>query len=552
MRMEYVPSTPIHGNTLSMRISRIADDFWIIFTWHGTKDLVKPSESQLKRLALVSAEGRANNTVRGLAPGLIDPSKGEKGGRIPFPDLKGNCEGRGQTWHSRYGLEKAPRRARTKKNRSTRRLTTAVDESDPIEVDDTGERSYPELEMDYIAKALEAYHNGVDLENESAMTDGLYPATEFGYAFQHHEGLADLASADYLSDQMSLADGTYFATLNHGEPMDLTSSGGHSNTCDQRYPTIATDHTPQQFQQATHIESSDGQSYTSSDMMFPDQDYQSSSSSVILDDQRVQAHRLKVPIELHQQYANSADDAVQGYSMKGVVFQDKVALPIMAPSDIDFPLDPRLRMLDNQRASGSLLCHVLHESDFPMIDNEDLAAPVIGSKAQPQGPNASLRAFGSPPGPPATGFEAQLFDPNIASFGDHPAAPVGLQTEPFEPNADFEPFDSRPVTTFEDSVDHHEYETRSNFRSSDNQSASSFEGYTHPQNYEPQSSSSSFDNQRFRAPNLSVAETPSNHDLIAQNVEDNASAFEEPVNHQEGSRFGFEDSMFDHKDFQYY
>ena len=546
MRMEKLVSTPGHGNTLSMRIGRMLDDYLIISTWHGTKDFVKPSEDQLKRLALLSDEARAKNSTRGFTPGLIDPSKGEEGGRIPLPVLKGNCEGRGQTWHTRYGQEEAPRAARTRKHRSTRLLTTTVDESDPVEVEDTGEQSYPELEIDYVAKAFEAYRDGVDLENESAMTDGLYPANEFGYAFQYHEGLADLASANYLSDQMSFADAAYCATQNHGEPIDLTSSRGHSNTCDGPYYTIATDHTPQGSRKIKHFGSSDGQSYTSSDMMFPDRAHQPSSSSVILDDQHVQAHQLEAPIELHQQYANSTDDALQSCSMEGMVFQDKVASPIMAPSDIDFPLDPRLQMFDNQHASDSLMCHDPHESEFPMADDEDPAAPVIGFKAQSQGSNASLRAFGSPLGPPAISFEAQLSDPNIGYFGAHPAAPViGLENKSLEPNAGFEPFDSQPMTTFEEFVHPHEYETRSNFRSSDNQLASSFEEYTHPQNYEPHSSFSNFDNQSFRAPNLSVAETPFDLDLMEQD-------FEEPINHQESSRLAFEESMFDHENFRYY
>lgn len=102
VRMEDGPSKPAKGNVLSMRISRMMDGFSIISTWHGTKDWSRPSKDQQRRLAKISLAAQGNNTTRGFTPGLIDPSQGEDGGRVPLPKIAvKSCEGRGHTWSSR-------------------------------------------------------------------------------------------------------------------------------------------------------------------------------------------------------------------------------------------------------------------------------------------------------------------------------------------------------------------------------------------------------------------------------------------------------------------
>ena len=102
VRMEDGPSKPAKGNVLSMRISRMMDDFSIISTWHGTKDWSRPSKDQQRRLAKISLAAQGNNTTRGFTPGLVDPSQGEDGGRVPLPKMaEKSCEGRGHAWSSR-------------------------------------------------------------------------------------------------------------------------------------------------------------------------------------------------------------------------------------------------------------------------------------------------------------------------------------------------------------------------------------------------------------------------------------------------------------------
>ena len=169
MRMENLDSRPVSGNTLSMRINRILDHFSIIYTWHGTKDWNNPTYDQKQRLFALSDEARKNNTTRGFTPGLIDPGKGEEGGRIPVPKLNGKCEGRGPTWKSRYGIdegEEATETARTRKSRSTRSLTTGEDDFTPIEIDEVEDvdvywdEPCPDFEIDYLAMFHERYETG--------------------------------------------------------------------------------------------------------------------------------------------------------------------------------------------------------------------------------------------------------------------------------------------------------------------------------------------------------------------------------------------------------
>ncbi|KAG7005141.1 hypothetical protein G7Y79_00021g050080 [Physcia stellaris] len=113
VRMEDGPSKPAKGNVLSMRISRMMDDFSIISTWHGTKDWSRPSKDQQRRLAKISLAAQGNNTTRGFTPGLVDPSRGEAGGRVPLPKMaEKSCEGRGHAWSSRVsGPTPAARKA---------------------------------------------------------------------------------------------------------------------------------------------------------------------------------------------------------------------------------------------------------------------------------------------------------------------------------------------------------------------------------------------------------------------------------------------------------
>lgn len=575
MRMESLPSKPVSGNTISMRINRILDNFSIVYTWHGTKDWVNPTRDQRRREGLLSDEARANNTTRGFTPGLIDLSKGEKGGRIPLPGINGKCEGRGQAWNSRQGKKTAFTAAGARNERSTRPLT--------ILVDDFEDQPCPEFEIDYIAKSREENPGDRDFDNQSTISDESYPATKLDNASQHHRDFVDLESSDYmpiLSDQTSLTDGTYYAAQSHGECIDLESSDVHSNMCAQPYPTIEMGHAPQHYQEVRNFESSDGQSYTSSDMMFPDQDYQSSSSSVVLEDQHIQVHQLKIPVEHRQQYTEFPDHDVQPYIVRRMDFQDKATLPTMAFPDSSSELDPRLQMFNVQYASDSSLYHTQQKSDFPMIDNQELAAssinsdaqtvepnenfqlvgnqptaPTIGFETQPFEPNASFRAFGKRPGSPLMSFRAQPFNPSAGfqSFGDHSAAPViGFEAQPLEPKASFEPFNNQPATTFEEFINSHAYETQSNFQSSDNQSTSPLVEYTYHQGYELQSGFNISDNQRLPASSLSVAETPFDLDLVEQNSEDNASTFEKPVDHQEGNASALEKLMSDHENLWYY
>lgn len=100
VRMENVPSRPAKGNVLSMRISRLSDPFSIVYTWHGTKDWVRPTKDQERRLGKLSAEAQAANSTRGFTPGLISPARGEQGGRIPVPEA-GRSQGRGHKWQKR-------------------------------------------------------------------------------------------------------------------------------------------------------------------------------------------------------------------------------------------------------------------------------------------------------------------------------------------------------------------------------------------------------------------------------------------------------------------
>lgn len=86
MRMQD-PDSRLNGNVLSMRISRMMDDYTIIFTWRGTCDWNHPTKDQERRLTRLDNEAIEHNSTRRFTPGLMYPELGEAGGRIPLPDL---------------------------------------------------------------------------------------------------------------------------------------------------------------------------------------------------------------------------------------------------------------------------------------------------------------------------------------------------------------------------------------------------------------------------------------------------------------------------------
>ena len=553
MRMEPVSSKPGTGNTVSMRINRILDAFSIIYTWHGTKDWVNPTRDQRRRLALLSDDCRANNTTRGFTPGLIDLSKGEQGGRIPVPKLNGKCEGRGQEWLELHGKRKrkAGKASGPRKHRSKSASITVVDEFE--------DQPCPEFEIDYIAKYREQYLGGGDgdFDNQSATSDEsyveteLYRATGLDNACHHHQELVDLESSNYLpvsSDQI------HHTTLDHGGFIDSESSGVHSNMCDQPYPTIEMDSTARHHQEIRSFEDSEGQSYTSSDMIFRNQKYPSSSSS-FLDDQHIQANHLDMPIEYHQKHARIPEHEVQPYIMRRMEFQDNVTLPTMPFSDSDIQLDPRLQAFNTQQASDLDLYDTQYQPRFPIIGNQDLAASGIRYDAQSLESNGNLQLFGTAPTAPTNGFEAQPFSPgtDFQSLENQLSAPVnGFAAQPLEPNSSFPAFNDQLETAFLEFLDPRFYETQSNLQSSNNQSASPFEESIHPHVYEPQPRFNIFDNQRFLDPTLNIAETPADLELTGQNSEDNTFPSEGQVHYQKGIQSEFEEAMFDHQNPSYY
>ena len=107
---------------------------------------------------------------------------------------------------------------------------------------------------------------------------------------------------------------------------------------------------PQHHEKGKMLASSDGKSYTSSDVMFRGRDHQSSSSSVMFDNQHIQA-QLKMPTEHSQQQANLPVHGVQPYIVNGKMFQDKAALPTMAFPGSDFQSGPRLQRFNIQHPS---------------------------------------------------------------------------------------------------------------------------------------------------------------------------------------------------------
>ena len=610
VRMEDVKGRPSNGNPLSMRINRLLELFVLPYTWHGTKDFVRPTADQLRREASLSAQARANNTTRGSTPGLIDPSKGEEGGRIPYPEIPGNCEGRGDEWRTRWTLKLREMAASAKKDSST--------EPSISEVDESGDQPCPELEVDYIAKFQEQYPNGRDFDNESAIPDPPYPGAELDGAFQDQDesfSLEGFVNPSKLSDHTSYAYPTYCATQKYAETNNSESFGGHSYVYDQPHPTTETDHLHQETNQ---FGGSDGQSYASSDRMFQDQDSQSSSSSIILDDQQVHAPHLKPSIGHHQQYAEFPDHDGQPYSARASVFQGEATLPTKAPADSGFQLHPRMNLLDVQPDPSispfdfqpKLNYHKISYRDntIPSIGfgvqssrpsnrfqsfGSQSTAPIAGFETQPFRPNTSLHQFSDQVAPPVIGYGAQPLDPSTSfrSFEDSSAAPVvGLKAQPFPSNASFKPVDNHPEVVFHEFVNSHvyeaqsglqhfqstgsfqtfenqpatifdefvhadSYETESDLQSSDSQSTSSVQGYTLPQDNESESSSNTSDNQGFPTPNTAEAETPMDLDLIDEQEsysEDDESNFNEPVDQQEGSRYSPDVSMYDHHNGPYY
>ena len=573
MRMENLPSKPFSGNTLSMRINRVLDDYSIVYTWHGTKDWVNPTKDQLRREGALSDEARRNNTTRGFTPGLIDLSRGEQGGRIPLPE----SEGRSQTV-KRQGRKTASTAARARKGKSKRPSIIVVDELE--------DQPWPEFEIDYIAKSQEKPFRDGDFDNQSAISDGSYPPTEFHHAALKHQGLVDLRSSEYvpiMPDQTSLADATRYATQNHGEFIDLESSDVHSN---MPCPTIEMDNDPQHYPKVTNFGSSDGRSYTSSDVMLPRQGYQSSSSSVVLENQHSQVHQLNIPVEHYQQYADFPDHNIQLHTeipdhnvqsqlFPGMEFQDKATLPTMVFPDSNPELDPNLQMFNIQDTSNFSLYHTQHKSDFSGNYNQDLGgyninsdaqlfephgnfqlsgnqptAPTIGFETQSFESNASFRPSGKRPGSPLMGFRASPFNPSAGfqSFGDLSTAPViGFEASPFNSEESFDPFNIQGATTSENFVNPDAFETLPNLQLSDIQLASSSVDYTSHPDYELQSGFNISDNQSFPASSPSVAQTPFGLDLIEQNSDNNPYTFEEPVNYPEGNGSLLEDLMFNHE-----
>ena len=117
MRMANVGTRPINGNVLSMRISRMMDDYMIIFTWRGTKDWTKPSDDQKLRLAKLDAQALADNSTRRYTPGLCYPEQGESGGRVPVPvDHRKRSRG---SYKRKTFVRKAPRASRATKATSS-------------------------------------------------------------------------------------------------------------------------------------------------------------------------------------------------------------------------------------------------------------------------------------------------------------------------------------------------------------------------------------------------------------------------------------------------
>ena len=76
MRMQNISTRPLNGNVLSMRISRLMNEFNIIYTWRGTKDWTKPTADQKLRLNQLDQEAIDNNSTRRFSPGLRYPELG--------------------------------------------------------------------------------------------------------------------------------------------------------------------------------------------------------------------------------------------------------------------------------------------------------------------------------------------------------------------------------------------------------------------------------------------------------------------------------------------
>ena len=561
MRMEPVSSHPVTGNRMSMRINRILNPFLIVYTWHGTRDWVRPTRSQRRRLALLSPTCRVNNTTRGFAPGLIDVSRGEQGGRIPLPKLKGKCNGRPKQWLELRGEpEKVEEAKKDQKGKNVQKsgAKRGRPKKAPITVVDNHEdQPCPEFEIDYIAKHREQYPGDKygDFENQSATSDesylatGLYPATELylgtglDNACHHRQDLINPKSSSYFrvsSDGTIFADATYHTTQDHGQYIDPESSDVYSNICDQPYPTIEMNNVPQHYQEIRAFEASEGQSYTSSDIIFPDQNYRSSLSSFPLDNQHVQAHHLDMPIEYHQKYERIPEHEVQ---------------PTMAFPDTNFPLDPRLQTVNIQQTSYSSLYNTQYQGNFPMNGNQDLGPSGIHYNAPALESNGKLQLSGTLPTAPVIGLQTQPFGPgaDFQSLEHHLVPPVtGFMAQSPEPKSSFQAFNDQPETGFQEFVNPQYYNMQSNLQLSHNQYSSAFGEYANHHAYEPQSCFNIFNNQKVPDSTLSIAEAPSDVDLMEWNSENNPFPFEKQVHHQNGKGSGFEETLSDHQNPWYY
>ena len=83
-----------HFNAIQLRASRTWRPKFFILSWH-TKGRFATNNNRASAIrGMLSAAQIATNTTRGSTPGLINPSLGEQGGRIPLPDMRGLGEAR--------------------------------------------------------------------------------------------------------------------------------------------------------------------------------------------------------------------------------------------------------------------------------------------------------------------------------------------------------------------------------------------------------------------------------------------------------------------------
>ncbi|KAL8939900.1 MAG: hypothetical protein Q9211_002528 [Gyalolechia sp. 1 TL-2023] len=89
------PSRPSSHNNLQMNISRNRSK-WGLVSWCTTLLHEKDNRTRQEALNALSNEQISNNTTRGTTPGLINPTLGEAGGRVPVPKNIGRTGRRGR------------------------------------------------------------------------------------------------------------------------------------------------------------------------------------------------------------------------------------------------------------------------------------------------------------------------------------------------------------------------------------------------------------------------------------------------------------------------